>query len=62
MQFMLTQIRFSAHAVHVGTCLRDFMTPATSKTEHFVTIGNAFLKTETEHCIKVLHECFPLSK
>ena len=38
------------------------MTPETSKTEDFVTIGNAFLKIETEDCIKVLHECFPLSK
>ena len=31
------------------------MTPATSKTEHFVTIGNAFPKIETEHCVKILH-------
>ena len=51
MWFMLAQIRFSAHAVHVGTCLRGFMTPATSKMEHFVTIGNGFPKIETEDCV-----------
>ena len=60
MQFMLAQTRFSAHAVYMGTCLKGFMAPATSKTEHFVTIGNAFPKIETEHCVKILHECFPL--
>ena len=31
------------------------MTPATSETEHFVTIGNAFPKIETEHCVEILH-------
>ena len=55
MQFMLAQIRFSTHAVHVGTCLRGFMTLATSKTEHFMTIGNAFPKIETKHCVKILY-------
>ena len=59
---MLAHIRFSALAAHVGTCLRAFMTPATFKTEDFVTICNAFPKIETEHYVKILHECFPLSK
>ena len=62
MQFMLAQIRFSARAFHVDACLRGFMTPATSKTEDFVTICTTFPKIETEHCVKILHECFPLSK
>ena len=62
MQFMLAQIRFSAYAYDVGTCLRGFMTSAASKAEHFVTIGYAFPKIETEHCVKVLQECFSLSK
>ena len=53
---------FSAHAVHVGTCVRGFMTPATSKAKHFVTIGNDFPKIDTKNCVKILHECFPLSK
>ena len=34
-----TYIRLFAHAIHVGAYLRGHRTPATSKTEHIVTIA-----------------------
>ena len=34
-----TCIRLFAHAIHVGAYLRGFRTPATSKTEHIVTVA-----------------------
>ena len=37
-------IRLLAHTIHAGTYWKEFRTPVTSKTEHFVTIVMTFQK------------------